>query len=200
MSSVRRVQVLVGLGMCLTVLTAMVNGDQASAPAAKTDMRQSAGIFEGPDLVAVVSITDKSQTELTGIDGQALNPPRVQRLAMARVEAVLRVNKRSAAIPGPSLRYLVLNLDSELDLAVAESYFLMLNFIRKGPVWPWASKAFPAYAMARENPGFEVDDGNVVHALRRTPESMPYDGKAFSDLVKAIEGGRQTPDTKPKQR
>jgi hypothetical protein len=147
----------------------------------RKEVAQSSNVFERPDLVVLVSIRDKCQSELTGIDGEALSPPRVQRLAMARVDAVMRMNQRSAASPDRSPGHLVLNLDPDLDLVLGRAYLLMLNFIRKGPLWPWASKSFPGYAMARENPGFEVDDGNVVHALRRTPESMPYDGKGVSD-------------------
>jgi hypothetical protein len=183
----RRVTLL--LAASLIVAVTLGSAAQLPVPIVRRDSRQPASVFTRPELVVLGSIRDKSQSELTNVEGEHLYG--VQRLAIVRLDGVLRVNERLASRPDLSDRHLVVDLGrAGLDLSVGKTYILMVDFLPGGPTWPWASQSPPSYALASKDPGFEIDANNTARPLKRSAGLLAYEGKSFKDVVDAIKRGR----------
>lgn len=184
-----RVTPVLAVAVCLIVAVTLAGAAQLPMPVVRRDARQPATLFTRPDLVVLGSVRDKSQSALTNIDAEYSGV--VVRLAMVRLLDVLRVNERPASHPDLSDRHLVLDLGrGGLDVRLGKTYILMVNFVPGGPAWPWSSSSPPSYALASEDPGFEIDANNSARPLKRTAGLIAYEGMSFKDVVAAVERGR----------
>jgi hypothetical protein len=100
------------------------------------------------------------------------------------------VNERLSFQPDLNDRRFALKLDgTKIDLAFGKAYVLMMDFSPEAPGVAWRSpNSPPPYVLSVKDGGFEVDDANPrrVHVLQGGGPLAVYDGKPFSELLKAI--------------